>query len=246
MNFRPRHFLIRWVLPLTWKFDERQRTRVLQEFAQTELDSAWQSVFALSRVDDPKLRALLFHHAYEELFHSDLFHRMAHRKAGSIPVLPLTRREPLLPLERGNVRAPVEFFAFLAIGESEIQRDFGVYERSIPDEEVRRLFAAIRSDEEYHAEDAGRALGELTAAAGISLGWVRVRHLASLAYKRYISLATKFGTIPMTALLFLAYSLFGALFARQARERLALPAGRQLDFLTPQQRALDSTLGGRP
>lgn len=245
MNFRPRHFLIRWVLPITWKFDENQKIRVLQEFAQTELDSAWQSIYALSRVRDSNLRSLLFMHAFEELFHSDLFSKMARKKASRIPVFPLTRREPLMPLGKDD-KSAAEFFAFLAIGESEIQGDFGVYESAIPDEDVRRLFGKIRADEEYHAADSSAALAGLTAQHGISLTWIRLRHLGALAFKRYVSLMTKFGTIPMTLLLFLAYVPFGLVFFRQARERLRLPFSRQFEFLVQQQKTFDASIkGGR-
>jgi len=242
MNFRPRHLLIRWLLPVTWKLDDTQKTRVLQEFAQTELDSAWQSLYALERVENPKLRALLFMHAFEELFHSDLFNGLANRTARSIPILPLTRREPLMPIEGGDQRSAVEFFAFLAIGESEIQRDFGVYERAIPDEETSRLFAGIRKDEEYHARDSAVALEMLTREAGISLRRIRFRHLGALAFKRYVSVMGKFGTIPMTAMLFVAYALFGGMFRRQAKERLLLSGAKQLEFLKLQQEEFDAGL----
>lgn len=219
-----------------------QKVRVLQEFAQTELDSAWQSIFALERVKNPDLRKLLFLHAFEELFHSDLFARIAQRKSRDLPMLPLTRREPLLPLEGNDPKDEAEFFAFLAIGESEIQRDFHVYQRSLPDEDVQQLFQAIGQDEEYHAKDTGDALERLTGACGLSLPWIRLRHLGSLAYKRYVSVMNKFGVLPMTALFFVAYSLFGMIFARQARERLALAPGAQLDMLKRQQEQFDKKL----
>lgn len=246
MRFRPRHLVIRWLLPLTWRLDESQKVRVLQEFAQTELDSAWQSVYALGRVKQPGLRALLFMHAFEELFHSDLFAQAAKRKARAIPVLPLTRREPLLPLEMPTLTASTEFFAFLAIGESEIQRDFGEYERALPDEDVRALFKKIRVDEEYHAEDSGRALEQLSAEAGLSLPLIRVRHLGALAWKRYVSLMGKVGAVPMTALLFLVWALFAGLFRGQARERLRADPKRELALLEAQQRAFDAMLVRKP
>ena len=243
MEFRPRHLVIRWLLPRTWKLDENQKTRVLLEFAQTELDSAWQSVYALQRVKQPKLRALLFMHAFEELFHSDLFSQMAKRKSRAIPVFPLTRREPLLPLDVPDLKASTEFFAFLAIGESEIQRDFGEYERAIPDPDVRALFGKIRRDEEYHAKDSSEALSRLTAEAGLPLGRIRLRHLGALAWKRYVSLMGKVGTVPMTLLLFVAWALFAVIFRGQARERLRAREGRELALLLTQQRAFDAALG---
>lgn len=243
MAFRLRHLVIRHILPRTWKLDEGQKIRVLQEFAQTELDSAWQSLYALERVKQPGLRALLFMHAYEELFHADLFSQMARKKARSLPLLPLTRREPLLPLDVPDLKASTEFFAFLAIGESEIQEDFGEYERALPDEDVRALFGKIRTDEEYHAKDSSAALEKLTAEAGLSLPRIRLRHLGALAWKRYVSVMGKVGMLPMTLLLFVAWALFAGIFRGQARERLRATGARELELLRQQQAAFDEAVG---
>lgn len=182
-------------------------------------------------------------HAFEELHHAEMFTKLASKKSDSVPVLPLTRREPLMEIEGDNPKNSVEFLAFLAIGESEIQKDFELYGRAIPDEDVRQLFRKIREDEEYHAKDSFEALVRLASARGVSLPWVRVRHLAALAWKRYVSLMTKFGAIPMGLLLFLAYFLFGGVFAGQAKRRISLPAKDQLDFLRSQQRSFDRKIG---
>ena len=242
MAFRPRHLLIRWLLPITWRWNAGQKARLLQEFAQTELDSAWQSVYALERVTDLRLRSLLFNHAFEELFHSDLFNRLAGRKAAAVPVIPLTRREPLLDVLPGDSRSAAEFFAYLAIGEGEIQSDFEAYEASIPDEEVRSLFGVIRQDEVHHAADSAEALKEIASDAGLSITWVRIRHLGQLAYRRYVSLMNKFGVIPMTAMLSVAYFVLGAVFVGQARQRLLLGRDSQLSLLLAQQADFDASL----
>jgi hypothetical protein len=246
MIFRPRHLLIRWILPHSWRANPGQRVRVLQEFAQTELDSAWQSIYALERVSDPELRRQLFRHALEELFHGDLFRAEAFRQAASLPEIPLTRREPLLELRAGAPRTATEFFAYLAIGEEEIAHDFDAYESSLPDAEVRRIFAAIRADEGRHAEDSAASLERLAAAGGVSLAWLRLRHLAGLASRRYSTLLNKAGVIPMTAALFAAYITLGAFFAGQARRRLRQPGVPPLEALRQQQAALDASLRSAP
>lgn len=243
MNLRPRHLLIRLALPFAWRSGKSQQARILLEFADTELDSAWQSLYALERVSDQRLRGLLFEHAFEELFHSDLFLMEALSKAPVLPSRAVSRRVPLLDLTRSARRRAVEFFAFLAIGESEIQYDFGVYERAIPDDGVRALFRSIRRDEECHARDSGSALRDLARAGGVSLGWLRLRHLGALAYKRYIQVMTRFGALPMTAVLCVSYAVFGGPFARQARARLALGRDRQLEMLRHQQVSLERALG---
>ena len=133
-----------------------------------------------------------------------------------------------------------------SIGESEIQSDFHAYESAIPDEDVQQLFTAIRQDENHHAEDSGQALEQLVVTNGLSLTWIRVRHLGQLAWRRYVSLGNKLGTIPMTILLFLVYLPFGALFAGQARERLARSKEYQLGVLRRQQAQFDANLGRAP
>jgi hypothetical protein len=230
------------VLPLIWRLSAKQRSRVLLEFAQTELDSAWQSLFALTKVKDPATRALLFEHAFEEMQHYDLFSKQASQKSPDLPTQPTTRREPLMPLENATAKDAVEFLAFLAIGEGEIQKDFQVYEKALPDADMRALFEKICQDEILHAKASDEALSALAKERGVSLRWVRWRHFGSLAYKRYVSIASKFGLLPMTGLLFLVYYLFGPLFFREARARLKEARSLQLQFLREQQQILDESL----
>lgn len=243
MNFRPRHLFIRFVLPAVWRFSETQRVRLLQEFSQTELDSAWQSLFALERVKDPELRRHLFSHAIEELHHAELFAKQAAEKSFDPPTVPLTQREPLVALEGGHRKDAVEFMAYLSIGESEIQKDFAVYQKAFPDEGVRSLFKAIYADEELHASQAEAGMEKLARAEGLSPVWLRVRHLGSLTWKRYVSIMTKVGAIPMTFALFIVYVLFAPFCFRQAQRRLAMSPEAQLEILKLQQRRFETEFG---
>lgn len=242
MQFRPRHLVIRWFLPLVWRFHAESKARLALEFAQTELDSAWQSLFAFDRVADPEIRGMLLNHAIEELYHSDLFSALAKKKSVGLPVLPLTRREPLLELRTPLKKDAVEFLAYLSIGESEIRHDFALYEGALNDADMRQLFHKIRIDEEHHADDSTQALEQLTRANGMSLRWLRLRHLASLAYKRYLQIVNKIGVIPMTLLLSLSYFIFVPIFLTQARRRLRMSPKEQLALFRQQKDELDRRL----
>ena len=235
--------MIRFLLPLTWRLSSSQRVRVLLEFAQTELDSAWQSIFALERVRDPLTRELLLQHAFEELFHADLFNRLAQEKADSLPSLPLTRRDPIFSLSESNSKNAVEFLAFLAIGEREINDDFAVYQKSLTDPQTQRILKTIREDEVWHAKDSDDALVRLATNNRVNLKWIRARYLLKLAYKRYLSLMNKVGSLPMGALLFVSYAIFGPIFYHQARRRLRMSNSDQLELLARQKSDLDSRLG---
>lgn len=243
MSFRLRHLLIRHVLPLTTRNSARQKTRVLQEFAQTELDSAWQSVYALPKVQDTDTRLLLFDHAVEELFHADLFSRLAAEKSPDLPGQLITRREPLIALDGKDQGRVVEFLAYLSTGETEINTDFEVYETAIPDKDIRRVIKTIREDEVWHAKDSTEQLEKMAAVEGKKLSWLRFRHLLFLAQRRYASVMGKFGTLPMTLMMFVAYALFGGIFASQARRRLSMGSGEQLGFMRRQQESFRAKLG---
>ncbi len=243
MSFRLRHLIIRFILPRIFASSERQRVRILQEFSRTELDSAWQRVYALQEVRDPETRSLLFDHAFEELFHADLFQKLAVQKSSVLPAQVLTRRQPLMDLEGSSSQQGVEFLAYLAIGETEINDDFAVYQSSMKDPDLKRILKTIRADELWHARDSTEALARLTERNGVVLKKIRSKHLWGLRYRRYVSLMMKFGTIPVTLLLGLAYGLFGFIAVQQARRRMNLDPEAQRELLKWQQARVERKVG---
>ncbi len=225
---------------MIWRFDRGHKARLLYNFAHTELDSAWQSIFALGKFADPALRKLLFRHALEELHHCDLFLQLAQSQigGGAGGMATLTRRRPIVDFESGGNSQAVEFLAFLAIGESEIQKDFKAYEAALPEPEVARLFRALRDDECEHADTSGQALKEMAFEHGHSLRWTKARHLGALAFKRYTSLMNQLGSAIMTLLLVAVYVCLGAIAVSQARKRLQMANKNQLRLFKLQQEKL--------
>lgn len=227
MKFRPRHLIIRHVLPLVWRFSGRQRLRALQEFSVTELDSAWQSVHTLQKVGDPKLQAALFQHALEERHHSDLFGKLHHDESPGLASSEVFKRKPIVEAERPSPAEVVEFLAFLAVGESEINRDFEVYARAVPSAALREIVKRIQADEELHEAESEKALVAMAVEHGVSLPWIRFRHLSRMAFTRYSRFMSQVGTLPLRAFLFICYIVLGSVFHRQAAARFGLPREKQ-------------------
>ena len=242
MSFRPRHLVIRFVGPLALRLGLRRPEQVFLEFARIELDSAWQSINALPDVADPAIAAMLFEHAFEELYHYDLFTKLALKKARDLPTQLTISREELLELEGGKRRTLVEFLAFLAVGEHEIQQDFRVYAQSLADADAKALFRHVAQDEVAHASVTNAALLRFASEENLSLSWLRIRHLASLGYKRYIRFVSRFGIWPLNGLLGGIYFVLGGTFAGQAREFLNGAQVRQLGIIREQQRSTDRKL----
>ena len=185
---------------------------------------------------------MLFKHAFEELHHSDLFSNFVRKESSHPAVTPVTRREPVISLENAGTKEAVEFFSFLTVGEGEIQRDFKVYESAIGDQDLKQLFRELREDEQEHAEQTGQALQGLVEKVGLSMTWIKFRHVWKLAYKRYISAMNKVGAVIMTVFLFIAYLIFAGIFAGQARHRLRMNREEQLSILRAQQDQLSNRM----
>jgi hypothetical protein len=212
----------------------------MYEFAQTELDSAWQSVHALQYVTDPRIRSLLLQHALEELHHSELFADAASEQSDFPQAVPLTRRSPLSEVESGDGSAAAKFLAALAVGENEIRNDFQVYRRAIPDPRIRRLFAQIENDEEGHAENSMASLTRLARENGISMRAIRWRHAWELLKRRHKSLGMKMGALILDTALTVLYFVFGGFGHWQARRRMVMSYEQQLKISRQQYELAES------
>lgn len=219
--FRLRHFVIRFWLPLAWKIFPSRRREALQRFSETELDSAWQSLYAIPLVEDPRLKRALFEHALEEMEHAELFRKLAQAHAPYPLPFRYSMRKPILETKEDLVR----FLVFLHVGEAEINHDFDAYLAAVPDEDVREVLRKIRSDEEGHSGGSEKAM--LSHAAGENLAWLKFRQRATNAYRRYEKFLHGIGETMMGVLLVAVYFLFGLFFYRQAARRMALGRDEQ-------------------
>jgi rubrerythrin len=218
MSWRPRHLFIRLILPLSWRRGSQSKVRILNEFAMTELDSAWQSLHALNYVKDRKLRKLLLRHAIEELDHSERFMALA-REVDVNTHVPVTRRSPLIDFEAES-EPTLKFLAALSVGEDEIRGDFAAYQKALPGARVKQVLNEIAIEEAGHASGCRRALVSAASGANVSLRSLLIKEHMALTWRRYLQTGFKIGAKLMGAGLFVAYFLFAPFAVAQARRRL--------------------------
>jgi hypothetical protein len=234
---RTRHFLIRFLTPIVWRLSEKRKLAALQEFSDIELDSAWQSLYGMERVEDPRAKAELFLHSLEEFYHAEMFSKLLNSYSNA----PLNRvafsREAILSTgKRGTARNDemLNFLMQVYVGESEINQDFLVYANSNIDHPIRELFNRIKKDEEGHEE---LSWNLLLSYANNNAGRLRRLHLKKRfqhAYKRYANFMQIVGNLFLGIKLTVIYFLLGGLFASFLRKRLALNRDEQLLILLQQ------------
>lgn len=156
-----RKLAIRFFLPIAWRLSKKRKAIALEKFSVTEIDSAWQSLYALNSISDGPLKAKLFQHALEELNHGSQFERLF-KACSDVPSTGAPfERQALFDPSLGD-RALVDFYAYESLGESTITREFIAYASASPDPEVRRTFESLREDELGHTRYTDQVLTELT------------------------------------------------------------------------------------
>jgi hypothetical protein len=227
---RIRHLLIKAFTPLIWRISERRKLAALQEFSDTELDSGWQSLYALERVEDPKAKAELFQHSLEEFYHADVFSRLLSSYANAPQNRPAFARTAILP--GGNEReAMLEFLVQVYVGETEINQDFAVYSRTGVDEPIREVFARIKKDEEGHEEVSWDLMLRYAEGDSARLRWLILRKRFAHAWQRYVNFTQAVGNLMLWINLTAIYLFVGGFFFLTLRNRLGLDRDSQLEIL---------------
>lgn len=231
---RFRHMLIKWVTPLVWWLFPQRKISALQEFAHTELDSGWQSLYAMTFVPDPKVRAALFRHALEEFHHSDAFSSLLNSYANAPLNTPVFTREAIID---GKDRdAVLDFLVQVHVGEKEINEDFAVYSEADVDLDIRRLFSRIKVDEEGHEDASLAMLREYAGGDRFRLLRMMWRQSFRNGYKRYVGWSQAMGNVSLGMMLSAVYFSMGPVVTMPLRKRLALSRQEQLEILRRQTR----------
>jgi hypothetical protein len=203
-----RRCITRLSLPFVWRLNPDRKAAALGEFATTEMDSAWQSIWALRHTADPKLRAQLFQHALEEIDHSGQFDRVfrAHSRtpSSSAPF----ERKVLFDAAKGE-RAAIEFFAYECIGETDIRDEFQTYAAAAPDADVKAVFLSVERDELGHAAYTNHVLTGLVADDPRRRRRALWRARGRRLYEGWLRFGRKLGEIPTSVLLGVLYFAFG-------------------------------------
>lgn len=230
---RLRHLVIRLVTPLVWRWSEKRKLAALQEFSDTELDSGWQSLYAIERIDDPQAKAELFQHTLEEFYHAEMFSHLLHSYSNAPLNRPAFAREAILA-PKGDRAALLEFLTQVYVGEAEINRDFVVYAGARVDAPIRELFGRIKKDEEGHEEVSWNLMLRYCEQDVWRLRRVLLRKRLAHFWKRYVKASQFFGNTVLSAQLTLVYFLLGGFFFIPLRRRMALDRATQLGILRQQ------------
>jgi rubrerythrin len=234
---RLRHLIIRILNPLVWRISPKRKLAALQEFSNTELDSGWQSLYALKHLKDPKAKAALFHHALEEFYHADLFSHLQ-SSYSDVPLnQPVFTREAVL-VDGGDKNAMLDFLVEVYVGESEINRDFAKYAKAPVDESIRALFRQIKAEEEGHEDLSRELLLQYADGDEGKLRWLIFKKQLSFAYKRYERSVQGFGHFMLSLWLAIIYYAFGGFFFGLLRKRLRFSRENQAEILKEQARML--------
>lgn len=141
---------------------QRRRPALMQRFALTEADSAWQMLQAMNASSDAALKARLFNNALEELHHAHLF-RQLERSLSARPLpRPTPQRDPIID---ASCDIPA-FEAYHFVGEQEISEEFEAYALAAGPGRIRDTFHAISADEVGHHEVAFAELKRATGSQG--------------------------------------------------------------------------------
>lgn len=215
-----RRLIIRLLLPIVWSFSRRRVAQALTEFSITEVDSAWQSLYAMKFVKDPKVRSKLFQHALEEIHHGALFKKLATKYSDAYPSGAIADRTLLFKKDKGE-SALVEFYAAEAVGETNVRNEFSTYANAAPMEDIRELFIYVKKDETGHAIYTHGELNRLTNHQWLTRQRLLFQVRLSRIYQAWLNFGNSLGHFVPGILLGALYLIFGLPGRLVCRRRMA-------------------------
>lgn len=228
MSVNIRHFIIRYIKPAIWKINPARKPYFLQDFSLLELDSAWQSLNAISKVKNKELKVSLFKHSLEEFYHFELFRGLSKKYSTNHLVTPVLKREYLLkdPELQENL---VEFLTYLHVGEKEVNSDFYAYALSAKqDVAIQDAFFRIKQDEEHHEHDTLAWIKNEFNISNWTLNFWIIRHTISRSWKTYKLSMQLIGKIPLTVFLTINYFTLGAISSFFTKKRMKFTRSEEL------------------
>lgn len=230
MNLR--QVLIKYILPIRWQYSKKSKISALQSFAMTELDSGWQSLYAMDFIDDPKARSVLFTHAMEEFEHSSLFNNLC-KSYSDIPLdTPVVSRKVIL--DESKKDRILDFFCYMHVGESTVNEDFRYYANAPIDPKIGNLFKKIAKDEEHHEADSLEFIGKLAENNTWKIRKFIFINQVGRAFRQFSVLSSQFGEMILNLLLSTVYFCLGALYIKTFKSRLKMSQEDQFLILKEQ------------
>lgn len=205
---------VKLALATVWKVPSN-KAAAIRGFQATEADGVWHLHRAIARIDDPKIRAILFTHSLEEESHAEEFsHTYQLYTSDRIPPATYERKD----LTAGN--EPIwKVLAYVHVGEEDATARFGYIADGLGDEPLKRSLAKIVDDEAGHVDLTDHLLRSLGAQPGdVRREYRRVR-LARF-WEDWLRNSKRVVDTVAAVLLSIAYFALAPLATLSARRRL--------------------------
>lgn len=230
MNLR--QVFIKFVLPISWSISKKRKVEALQEFALTEFDSGWQSLYALDFIDSSETRADLFQHAMEEFFHRDIFLNLCKHYSDGHLNFPAEGRNIILDENKADDRV-LDFMCYMYVGEKSVQDDFHYYTKAKLDSKIRSTFLKIQKDEDPHVADSLRALEKFAASKWTLRKYIWLNKWKR-AYRQFSVFSSRFGELFLSINLSIVYFVTGIIVYPILSSRMKLSHSDQFSLISKQ------------
>jgi rubrerythrin len=191
------------------------KAAAIRGFQATEADGVWHLHRTLARIDDPKIRAILFTHSLEEESHAEEFSYTYQLYTDQRIPAATYEREDLLKDGDPTWKA----LAFVHVGEEDATARFGLISDALGDEPLRNSLTKIVEDEEGHVDLTEKLLTWLGATKPeMKSEFRRVRIVR--AWQAWLRSGKRVVDTVATGLLSASYLLLGPFVFVFARRRL--------------------------
>ena len=187
----------------------------IRAFQATEADGVWHLHRGLRRLDDPKLKAILFAHSLEEESHAEEFAHTYGEYSDRVMTPASYERKDLYQ----EYDAPWKIFAYVHVGETDATDRFRYIHRSLKGGALKQSLGKIVTDEEGHVDLTHRMLIKMGASdSDIKNEVLRVRLLR--LWEQWLRTGKRLVDSLATLLLSIAYYLMGPFLFLMARKKL--------------------------
>lgn len=233
MKIKLNHFLIRTLTPIIWKIFPSRKIQAITRFSLIEKDSAVQLLECLKFINDPKIQADLFQHVLEEFHHADLFEDLAHSYSENNLNLSINSRENIInpDLEYEDF---LKFYAYVHIGESDVNEDFEIYANSIKDSNFRKVFLKVASDEGRHEVGTDQILLKLCGQDKAKTQRLIFYSKIKREYKLYTVAMKNIGQVVFNFYMAIIYFTLGLFVTKSARSQFLWNKNDHLVYLKEQ------------
>jgi rubrerythrin len=207
---------VRISLATSWRLLGRKASAI-RGFQATEADGVWHLHRGLTRIADPKLRAILFTHSLEEDSHAEEFSHVYKSYTNQIVPLAAYEREDLYGKDTPLWRS----LAFVHVGEEDATGRFRFIAEGLAAEDpLRASLRKIVEDEEGHVDLTSQLLERLGASpVEVKAEYRRVR--LNRAWQAWLRKGKSAIDVLATVLLSLVYFVMAPFLFLVARRKLA-------------------------